>query len=147
MEELSKVTTIYKDFKSFDDKGKVIVNTESGSYSFFRNKKDGTPTKALETLKELSPKEGDGIVVFYKENGKYKNAVVFYRPKEGDVPAVAPKSTGELEARITALEERVAKLESTPKDEYSITKPEITVDEIDKMFNPVEDGLDLHISQ
>lgn len=129
MENLEKVVTIFKQMKIFPDK--VIVDTENGSFSFFKEKKEGGRTRAVETLKEIKPQPGDGLVVRYRVNGQYKNAVFFARPTEGDVPSTPTTRKPEFQkqneseamyklaenqnkivAKIQELEKRVEALET-----------------------------------
>lgn len=128
MDEAKTAVVLFKGFKDFGDKVSVI--TETGYYGFFKTKKDGTPTKALETLKELDPQRGDAIAVMYKEteaNGKtYKNALAFYKSSEQPVrpeqPEVRNEVLAELVRRQDVLEMRIMELskridELTPKEE------------------------------
>lgn len=126
-EQLKNATLTFKGVKDFGEK--VSVSTDAGYFGFFKTKKDGSPSKALETLKALAPRPGESIEIAYKEttsNGKvYQNAVAFYAPKGGTMPLPrpeAPEARNEvlmnltenihkLDDRLRILENRIALLE------------------------------------
>lgn len=112
MEDAKNAVVVYKGFKDFDEKVSVI--TDQGYFGFYKTKKDGTPTKAVESLKAIAPQVGGRIDVLYKEtvsNGKtYKNALSFYAPKL--TYATSESETALLEKRIEELEARVQELEN-----------------------------------
>lgn len=135
MEDAKNAVVLFKGVKDFGDKVSVI--TETGYYGFFKTKKDGTQTKALETLKALDPQRGDAISVLYKEtevNGKvYKNVLAFYKSSEQPVRPEQPEARNEvlieltrrqdvLEIKIMELTKRIEELE--PK------KEEVSIDDI-----------------
>jgi hypothetical protein len=141
MDELKNATLTFKGVKDFGEKVSVI--TDAGYFGFFKNKKDGSPSKALETLKALAPRPGESIEIAYKEttsNGKvYQNAVAFYAPREGSVQTIplprpeAPEARNELlmnltenihklDDRLRILENRMSMLElPEEKKEVSIS--------------------------
>jgi vacuolar-type H+-ATPase subunit I/STV1 len=109
-EELKRDTVTLNGTETSDNK--IIIKTDKGFFSFFKEKKEGGISKAYETISEIKPQNKDSVVVMYKEkeyNGKtYKNAVMFYRPNENDYPEKQDdsviKKIEELEKRIEALE-------------------------------------------
>jgi hypothetical protein len=115
-EPLKNAVLTFKGFKVFGEK--VSVMTDAGYFGFFKNKKDGTPSKALETLKALEPKLGDSLEIAYKEteyNGKvYQNAVAFYAPREGSVPTMPlprPEAQEDRNEVLMNLTENIHKLD------------------------------------
>jgi hypothetical protein len=115
MEDAKNAVVVYKGFKDFDEKVSVI--TDQGYFGFYKTKKDGTPTKAVESLKALAPQVGGRIDVLYKEtvsNGKtYKNALAFYAPKlTYTTDSASKEKIDSLEKRIEELEARVQELEN-----------------------------------
>jgi hypothetical protein len=113
MDELKNATLTFKGVKNFGEKVSVI--TDAGFFGFFKNKKDGSPSKALETLKALEPKLGDSLEIAYKEteyNGKvYQNAVAFYAPRGGTMPLPRPEAPEARNEVLINLTENIHKLD------------------------------------
>ena len=113
MDELKNATLTFKGVKDFGEKVSVI--TDAGYFGFFKNKKDGTSSKALETLKALAPRPGESIDIAYKEttsNGKvYQNAVAFYAPRGGAMPLPRPEAPEARNELLMNLTENIHKLD------------------------------------
>jgi hypothetical protein len=152
MDEAKNAVVVYKGFKDFDEKVSVI--TDQGYFGFYKTKKDGTPTRAVGSLKALAPQVGDSIDVLYKEtvsNGKtYKNALSFYAPREGSANTIkiipAPgawhlqrpeaqedrntvlinltENIHKLDDRLRILENRMSMLE-LPEEKKEVSRTEI----------------------
>lgn len=134
-EELKKDVVTINEIQNKENQ--VVLRTDKGYFSFFKVKKDGNESRAYQSIKEISPDDGDTIVISYKENeynGKiYKNAVMFFAPRENDYPSAPqrkedPQTRNDvlmklaenqtmLVARIQDLEKRLAGLEGLVRAE------------------------------
>ncbi len=141
-----------------EDKGnQIVLKTDKGYFSFFKVKKDGSESRAYESIKQIAPDDGDTIVVSYKENeynGKiFKNAVMFFSPRENDYPSVPQRKEDpqtrndvlmklaenqtKLVAKIQDLEKRLEGLEGLVRTE----KGDDAV-ELHQSFNPNKDEME-----
>lgn len=145
-----------------EDKGnQIVLKTDKGFFSFFKVKKDGTESRAYESIREIAPDDGDTIVVSYKENeynGKvFKNAVMFFAPRENDYPTIQTQipqrredpqtrnetlmklaeNQGKIVAKIQDLEKRLEGLEGLVRTE----KGDDAV-ELHQSFNPNKDEME-----
>lgn len=69
-----------------DRESQVIVHAGSDMYSFFKQKKDGSETKAFETFKKFHGDKHSVIIgVTYVVNGKYKNIMSFEPVDPNDI--------------------------------------------------------------
>ena len=69
----------------------VKVTDQDGiQYSFFRNKQDGSISKAQETFNNLGVKLNDVMDIGFKINGNYKNITIFKTPTNQAAESVAP---------------------------------------------------------
>lgn len=102
--------TTYNGFKDFGTK--VSVMTSDGYFGFFKSKKDGTPTKALISFKNIAPEIGDRITITYEANeynGKmYNNAVNFSKSYNAEPPK--RDNSGDIIDKIAKLNENQEKL-------------------------------------
>lgn len=103
-EELKKDVVTIDEIQNKENQ--IVLKTDKGYFSFFKVKKDGSESRAYQSIKEIAPDNGDTIVISYKENdynGKiFKNAVMFFAPRENDYPSV-PQRKEDPQTRNEAL--------------------------------------------
>jgi hypothetical protein len=141
-EELKKDVVTINEIQ--DKENQIVLKTDKGYFSFFKVKKDGSESRAYESIKQIAPDNGDTIVISYKENdynGKiFKNAVMFFAPRENDYPSVPRRkedpqtrndvlmklaeNQGKLDAKIQELEKRIEALEGK----------NVSADDLETMF-------------
>lgn len=79
----------------FDEKpDKIVVFSGSESYSFFKQKKDGTESAAYRTFQKYDVTSGNPILINYTVNGRWKNVVSFDMTNSGQE---APKPVARRE--------------------------------------------------
>ena len=61
----------------------TIRDYEGNTYSFFKNKQDGSTTKAHETFLSLAVETEKTYIISYSINGKFKNILWFEAGEEG----------------------------------------------------------------
>ena len=68
----------------------TVKDQDGFTYSFFKNKQNGEPTKAFAQFVELKIKANDTFNINFKVNGKYKNIAFFSEPTGEQATNVTP---------------------------------------------------------
>ncbi len=126
--------------KSFD---KYVINSGKTNYEFSTHKKDGSPTKAYEYIKQFKPAIGEIINAEVKEEetsfkGKDGNMVAFtrrtimYFETVEDLPVINREETVEIPP-LEAVEELVEEASEITKTANSLSK-EPTPEELNELL-------------